>query len=73
MQSKWMSWVEVCTSTGISGTLAALANYYLLPAVWTLPPTPFGSVTMAVFFAALGMATKYPIRRAFNFIANRGA
>jgi hypothetical protein len=67
-----MSAVEVCTTTTVSGILAALANYYLLPTVWTLPPTPVGSVTMAVFFAMLGMATKYPIRRVFNFISTRG-
>lgn len=66
MQSKRMSVVEVCTTTLVSGGSAALANYLVLPLIWDLHPTGKGSFEMAVFFAALGVATKYPIRRMFN-------
>ena len=66
MQSKFMSWLECGVSTLITGSAAAIANYYLLPVFWTLPPTPWGSVTMAVFFGGLSWALKYPIRRFFD-------
>lgn len=68
MQSKWMSWVECGVSTAITGSVAATANYYLLPVFWTLPPTPWGAVTMSIFFGAMSWVLKYPIRRTFNAI-----
>ena len=66
MQSRKVSLVEVCTTTLVSGGSAALANYYVLPWLWDLQPSASGSLEMAVFFAALGVCTKYPIRRFFN-------
>ena len=66
MQSKWMSIVEVCTTTLVSGGSAAFANYFILPLIWNLHPSGKGSFEMAVFFALLGVVTKYPIRRLFN-------
>ena len=66
MQSRFMSLVEVCTTTIVSGGSAALANYFVLPLIWGLHPNAKGSFEMAVFFAALGVVTKYPIRRMFN-------
>ena len=68
MQSRRMSLVEVCTTTLVSGGSAALANYFVLPLFWDLQPSPGASLEMAVFFGALGVATKYPIRRLFNAI-----
>lgn len=68
MQSRVMSLVEVCTTTLVSGGSAALANYYVLPLFWDLHPTGKGSFEMAVFFAVLGVVTKYPIRRLFNAV-----
>lgn len=66
MQSRRMSLIEVCTTTLVSGGSAALANYFVLPLVWGLQPSAKGSLEMAVFFALLGVCTKYPIRRMFN-------
>jgi hypothetical protein len=66
MQSKWMSWIECGVTTLATGSVAAMANYFLLPALWTLPPTVWGAVTMSVFFGALSLVVKYPIRRMFN-------
>jgi hypothetical protein len=68
MQSKTMSWIECGVTTVATGSVAALANYFLLPVLWTLPPTPWGAVTMSVFFGGLSLVVKYPIRRGFNAV-----
>ena len=68
MQSKTMSWIECGVTTVATSSVAAMANYYLLPVLWTLPPTVSGAVTMSVFFGALSLVVKYPIRRGFNAI-----
>ena len=63
-----MSLVEVTTTTLVSGGSAALANYFVLPFVWDLQPSPGASLEMAIFFGVLGVMTKYPVRRWFNGI-----
>lgn len=66
MQSKWMSWIETGVCTLVTGTAGTLANYFLLDRIWTLPPTFWGAVTMALFYGGLSWVLKYPIRRFFN-------
>lgn len=66
MQSRRMSLLEVCVSTGSTGLTAGLANYYILPLLWHLHTSASDSAQMAVFFAALSIAVKYLVRRFFN-------
>lgn len=66
MQSRLMSLVEVCTLTLAPGIAAGLSNYFVLPLIWDLHPSVSGSLSMAVYFAVLSIAIKYPIRRFFN-------
>lgn len=65
-QSKLMSWVECIVKTFVTGLGAVLANYFLLPVFWNLPPTLWDSVTMAIWFAGQSIILSYPIRRFFN-------
>ena len=68
MRTKWQTRIIALVLTLATGIGGASANYFLLAVLWTLPPSPWESVEMALFYGSLSYAIKYPILRFFDGI-----
>lgn len=66
MQSWWMSFVESAVKIGVTGTAAALTNYYLVIAIWPPPFSWWDSLEMAAWFGGQSFILSLAIRRIFN-------
>lgn len=66
MQSTKRSAIETGLATVITGLVAVLMNFTVLPRVWELPPTLQASFEMALLYGSVSWALKFFIRRIFN-------